>query len=88
MNPHVERVPLRLDGPRADRFGRLASALLLAFFPRRKPGGHVVAAYATHAPAVKAVADALLERGAPATAATGVPLADALPDLRDALGER
>jgi tRNA(Arg) A34 adenosine deaminase TadA len=88
VNPHVERVPLRLDGPRADRFGRLASALLLAFFLRRKPDGHVVAAYATHAPGVKPVAAALLERGAPGTAAAGVPLADALPGLWDALGER
>ena len=86
VNPHVERVPLRLDGPREDRFGRLASALLLAFFLRRRPEGHVVAAYATHAPHLRPVADALLAQGAPEQAADGVPLADALPALWDALG--
>jgi tRNA(Arg) A34 adenosine deaminase TadA len=87
VNAHVERVPLRLDGPREDRFGRLASALLLAFFLRRRPEGHVVAAYTTHAPRLRPVADALLERGARETAAAGVPLGEALPSLRDALAQ-
>jgi hypothetical protein len=85
VDPHVERVQLRLDGPRPDRFGRLASALLLAFFLRRRPEGHVVAAYATHAPVLRPVAEALLHNGAPETAAAGVPLAEALADLWDAL---
>jgi tRNA(adenine34) deaminase len=85
VNPHVERVPLRLDGPRPDRFGRLASALLLAFFLRRRPEGHVVAAYTTHAPALRPAADALLATGAPEAAASGVPLAEALPAFWDAL---
>ena len=85
VNPHVDRVPLRLDGPRTDRFGRLASALLLAFFLRRKPQGHVVAAYTTHAPALRPVADALLENEAPERAAGGVALAEALPAFWDAL---
>jgi tRNA(Arg) A34 adenosine deaminase TadA len=85
VNPHVERVPLKLEGPRADRFGRFASALLLAFFLRRRPEGHVVAAYTTHAPGLRPVADALLERRAPEQAASGVPLADALPTFWDAL---
>lgn len=85
VNPHVERVPLRIEGPRADPFGRLASALLLAFFLRRKPEGHVVDAYAAHAPHVLPVAEALLASGAPETAARGVALADALPALWDAL---
>jgi tRNA(Arg) A34 adenosine deaminase TadA len=85
VNPHVERVPLRLDGPREDRFGRFASAVLLAFFLRRKPEGHVVAAYTTHAPQLRPVADALLAAQAPERAAGGVPLAEALPAFWDAL---
>jgi tRNA(Arg) A34 adenosine deaminase TadA len=84
-NPQVERVPLRLDGPREDRFGRLASALLLAFFLRRKPQGHVVAAYTTRAPQLRPVADALLADGAPEQAASGAPLAEALPAFWDVL---
>jgi tRNA(adenine34) deaminase len=85
VNPQVERVPLRLDGPREDGFGRLAAALPLAFYLRRKPEGHVVAAYTNHAAAMRPVADALLETGAPEQAAAGVPLATALPALWDAL---
>jgi tRNA(adenine34) deaminase len=87
VNPHVARVPLRLEGPRDDAFGRLASALLLAFFLRRKPEGHVVRAYASGAPELRRVAEALLDRDAPETAARGVPLGDALPGLWDALAE-
>jgi tRNA(adenine34) deaminase len=86
VNPHLGRVPLRLDGPREDRFGRLASALLLAFFLRRRPEGHVVAAYTTHAPQLRPVTDALLRTQAPEQAASGAPLADALPGFWDALG--
>jgi tRNA(adenine34) deaminase len=86
VNPHVERAPLRLEGPRTDRFGRLASALLLAFFLGRKPAGHVVGAYTAHAPAMRPVADALIAADAPRTAAAGVALADALPALWDVLG--
>jgi tRNA(Arg) A34 adenosine deaminase TadA len=78
VNPHVERVPLRIDGPRDDAFGLLASALLLAFFLRRKPVGHVVRAYEERMPSMLAVAHALLDAGAPEAAAAGVPLADAL----------
>jgi tRNA(Arg) A34 adenosine deaminase TadA len=85
VNPHVERVPLRIEGPREDRFGRLASALLLAFFLRRRPEGHVVAAYTARAPHMVPLAEALVARGAPETAARGVALCDALPALWDAL---
>jgi hypothetical protein len=78
-------VPLAIDGPRDDPFGRLASALLLAFFLRRKPEGHVVGAYAARAPHMLPVARALLAARAPERAAAGVALCDALPDLWDAL---
>ena len=70
---------------RPDRFGRLASVLVLTFFLRRRPEGHVVAAYPTRAPALRPAADTLLESGAPEQAADGVPLAGALPAFRDAL---
>jgi hypothetical protein len=85
VNPHVERLRLRLDGPRDDRSGRLASALLLAFFLRRRPEGHVVAGYTTHAPGLRPAADALLGSGAREQAATGTPLAEALPTFWNAL---
>jgi tRNA(Arg) A34 adenosine deaminase TadA len=85
VNPHVERVPLRLEGPRDDAFGLLASALLLAFFLRRKPAGHVVRAYEERMPTMLAVARALLGAGAPEAAAADVPLPDALPRFWAAL---
>jgi tRNA(adenine34) deaminase len=37
VNPHVERVPLRLEGPRRDPFGAFATALHVAFFLRLWP---------------------------------------------------
>jgi tRNA(Arg) A34 adenosine deaminase TadA len=77
-NPHTERLPLRLEGPREDAFGLLASALLPAFFLRRNPEGHVVRAFAQRAPATLAVAERLLGAGAPELAAGGVALPDAL----------
>jgi hypothetical protein len=81
VNPHVERVPLVFEGPRRDPFGVLASALLPAFYLRRKPAGHVVQAFARAAPGLLAVAEALLAAGAPNMAAAGVPLPEALPEL-------
>jgi tRNA(Arg) A34 adenosine deaminase TadA len=80
-NPHVERVPLRLDGPLDDGFGTLGSALLPAFYLRRNPGGAVVAAYARQRPELLAVARALIDAGAPELAARGAPLAEVLPRL-------
>jgi tRNA(Arg) A34 adenosine deaminase TadA len=80
-NPHVERVPLVLDGPRADPFGRLASALLVAFFLDRKPDGHVVRAFRGRAPELLDVARALLELGAREAAARGSMLEETLPAL-------
>jgi tRNA(adenine34) deaminase len=81
VNPHVERVPLELDGPREDAFGVLASALLPAFYLRRKPTGHVVRAFARRAPALLAAAESMLAAGAAELAAAGVPLPEALPSL-------
>ena len=85
VNPHVERVPLRIEGPRRDRFGTLASALLLAFFMRRKPAGHVVRAYERRMAGMVTVARALLAAGAPERAAAGLALPAALPALWPAL---
>jgi tRNA(Arg) A34 adenosine deaminase TadA len=85
-NPHVERLQLQLEGPRPDAFGVLASALLPAFFlRRRKSDGHVVRAYRERRPEMLAVAEALLEAGAPERAAAGVALPAVLPDLFPAL---
>jgi hypothetical protein len=56
----------------------LASALPPAFFLRRNPMGHVVRAYTRLTPALLAVAERLLEAGAPELAARGVALPDAL----------
>jgi hypothetical protein len=77
-NAHTERVPLRIEGPREDAFGLLASAPLPAFFLRRNPNGHVVRAFAERAPATLTVAERLLEAGAPELAARGVALQEAL----------
>jgi tRNA(Arg) A34 adenosine deaminase TadA len=81
VNPHIERVPLRLEGPRDDAFGTFASALIPAYYLRRKPEGKVVRVFEERTPHLLAVARALLDAGAPETAAAGVPLAEALPGL-------
>jgi len=81
VNPHVERVPLQFDGPRRDEFGVLASALVPAFYLRRKPAGHVVRAFERETPNLLAVAESMLDAGAPEMAAAGVPLREALRSL-------
>jgi tRNA(Arg) A34 adenosine deaminase TadA len=81
VNPHVERVPLVLEGPRRDAFGVLASALLPTFYLRRKPAGHVVRAFEEKAPDLLAVAQAMLAAGSADMAAAGVPLPQALREL-------
>jgi tRNA(Arg) A34 adenosine deaminase TadA len=85
VNAHVERVPLEIEGPRADAFGVLASALLPAFYLRRKPAGHVVRTFERETPVLFGAATALLDAGAPEMAAKGVALPAALPDLWPAL---
>jgi tRNA(adenine34) deaminase len=84
-NPHVERVPLQLEGPLNSEFGTLFSALLPAFYLRRNPQGAVVATYAERMPDMLAVARRLLDAGAPELAAAGGPLPDALPRIWPAL---
>jgi tRNA(Arg) A34 adenosine deaminase TadA len=85
VNPHVERAPLRVNGPRRDPFGVLASALLLAFFLRRNPTGHVVRSYERRMPRMLGVAHAMLDAHAPESAAAGTDLPEALPRFWDAL---
>ena len=85
-NPHVERLPLALEGPRRDPFGRLASGLLVAFFLERNPAGHVVRAFGDRAPEIVDVARALLAGGVRSRAADGVGLRGALPALWPELG--
>jgi hypothetical protein len=75
-----------LEEPHEDAFGVLASALLPAFFLRRNPDGHVVRAFAERAPATLAVAERLLEAGAPELAARGAALPDALGEFWMYLG--
>jgi tRNA(adenine34) deaminase len=84
-NAHLAGVPLELDGPCTDPFGTLGSVLLLAFFLRRNPSGHVVRAYAEKAAPLTQVAQAMIAAGAPEAAAAGVPLVDALAGFWPAL---
>ena len=79
VDPRVQRLPTRFEGPRRDAFGMLASALLPAFYLNRDSDGLVVGAYEQRLPGTLAVARALLDAGAPAAAAAGVPLSEALP---------
>ena len=84
-NPHVERVPLQLEGPREDAFGVLASALLPAFYLRRNPRGAVVAAYEQHMPDRLAIARRLVDNDVSELATKPVPLPAALPRIWPAL---
>jgi tRNA(adenine34) deaminase len=59
------RPQIEVEGPRADRFGSFASALVLAFFLRRRPEGRVVVAFDRQFPALRQAADAILSVGAP-----------------------
>jgi hypothetical protein len=63
------------------RIGVLASALLPAFYLRRKPTGHVVRAFERQTPDLLAVAESMLDAGAQEMAAAGVALPAALPSL-------
>jgi tRNA(Arg) A34 adenosine deaminase TadA len=82
----TELNPVEIEGPRADAFGRLATALLPAAFLRLKAEGSVVAIFRERHPDHLARAEALLERGAAETAASGAPLAEALGAFFDVLG--
>ena len=58
-----------MEGPRTDRFGAFASALVLAFFLRRRPEGRVVVAFDRQFPGLREVAEGSLAVGAPGYAA-------------------
>jgi tRNA(adenine34) deaminase len=75
LNAHLRRGLTAFTGPRADWPGTFAAALHVEFYLRRKPDGHVVAAYRAAAPEPVAAAVALAEMGLYAAAAAGAPAA-------------
>jgi tRNA(adenine34) deaminase len=81
--PHTARSRIEILGPRADGLGCLASALLIAFYLKRNPGGHVVSTHRRLAPAAVSAGEAVLAAGLTAEAAARVPFLQALPDLSD-----
>ena len=72
-NAHLRRGLTAFTGPRTDWAGTFAAALHVEFYLRRKPDGHVVAAYRAAAPDVIAAATAFAEMGLYAAAADGAP---------------
>jgi tRNA(Arg) A34 adenosine deaminase TadA len=77
LNPHLRRGLTTFAGPRADALGTFAAALHVEFYLRRKPDGHVVAAYAERFPAIVHAGHALGRFGLHEMAAAGTPLAEA-----------
>jgi tRNA(Arg) A34 adenosine deaminase TadA len=77
LNAHLRRGLTTFSGPLDDALGRFAAALHVEFYLRRKPDGHVVAAYAEHAPAVADAGRALRRISLYERAAAGTPLAEA-----------
>lgn len=84
--PHVARVPLTIEGPRADVIGLLASALHVAFYLQRNPNGQVVNTHRRLAPQILAAATHLHLAGAQQAARRGDELNDLLPELSSVLG--
>jgi tRNA(adenine34) deaminase len=74
VNAHVERVPLRVEGPLDGPFGRLGTLLHVAYYLERKPMGPVVAAHQRSLPDLVPAADALLQGGMLDAARRGEPL--------------
>jgi tRNA(Arg) A34 adenosine deaminase TadA len=78
VNAHVERVPLRLEGPLDGPFGRLATLLHVAYYLERKPKGHVVAVHQRILPEMVQAANGLLQTGVLDAASNGEGLEDYL----------
>jgi tRNA(Arg) A34 adenosine deaminase TadA len=74
LNAHLRRGLTAFTGPRADWPGTFAAALHVEFYLRRKPDGHVVAAYRAAAPDVVGVATAFAEMGLFAAASADAPV--------------
>jgi hypothetical protein len=62
------RPRLAVEGPRTDRVGAFASALVLAFFLWRRPDGPVVGVFDRSHPELRPAAEAILAVGTPGTA--------------------
>jgi tRNA(adenine34) deaminase len=75
-NAHLRRDITAFEGPADDVLGTFAAALHVEFYLRRKPEGHVVAAYAAATPELVVAARTLAGMGLYAAAAAGTPLAE------------
>ena len=78
---HLRRVPLRIDGPRDDPIGLLASAMHVAFYLERKPDGYVVGTHRDRAPRILSAAERLASSGAATAARRGESFEDRLPAM-------
>ena len=79
--PHTARVPMTVTGPHPGPAGMLASAMHVAFFLGRNPGGSVVAVHRRLAPDIVAAAHRLVAVDAAAAARAGEPFVIAAPML-------
>ena len=73
-NAHLRRGLTAFSGPRPDALGAFAAALHVEFYLRRKPGGHVVAAYRESMPAAVTAAEAFAGMRLQEAAAAGAPV--------------
>jgi hypothetical protein len=83
---HLQRVPLRVEGPRDDAVGLLAAGMHVAFYLDRRPDGHVVRTHSERAPEIVAAAERLRAVEAGAAARAGASFSDLLPQLLDQVG--
>ena len=74
-NAHLRRGKTTFTGPSEGVFGMFAAALVVESYLRRKPAGHVVAAYREASPEIVTAAQALTEIGLYRAAAEGAPVA-------------